>query len=77
MLSMAGAMHYGSIRLKRLRPDGRHGSDNGSGEQGMRSIVIGCNKDLIIGPHDSCKSAAMPYLSTERPNSTTLIRGPG
>jgi transposase len=66
--ALAGAIRYGSTRLKRLRPyleDGRLSIDNNAAERGMRSIAVGRKNYLFMGSDKGGKSAAIAYTLIE------------
>ena len=66
--ALGGAIRYGLIRLKRLRPyldDGRLSIDNNAAERGMRSIALGRKNYLFMGSDRGGKSAAIAYTLIE------------
>ena len=66
--ALAGAIRYGLMRLKRLRPylsDGRLSIDNNAAERGMRSIALGRKNFLFMGSDNGGKSAAIAYTLIE------------
>ena len=66
--ALGGAIRYGLIRLKRLRPyldDGRLSIDNNAAERGMRSIALRRKNFLFMGSDRGGKSAAIAYTLIE------------
>jgi len=66
--ALAGAIRYGLIRLKRLRPyldDGRLSIDNNAAERGMRSIALGRKNYLFMGSDNGGRLAAIAYTLIE------------